>query len=68
LLDGVRAKLFSKIGNDVPLPLEYIEYRLCREFHCLPEDLDRIPKVTIELWLQFMGIEAEAARIRAHAK
>lgn len=60
--------MFSKIGNDKPIPMEYVEFKFCERLGCLPNDLDDIPEETLALWLTFMGIEAEAAKIRAYSK
>ncbi len=36
----------------------------CREFHCLPEDMDKMDSATVSLWFGFLNAEAEAGKLR----
>jgi len=39
------------------VPFEYSVLQLCREFHCLPEQIKNQPKETMDLILEMMYIE-----------
>jgi hypothetical protein len=65
ILTRTKASLFSRIGGTVPVPDEFLEYRMCRAFNCLPHQLDELDEDTFALFREFVRIEMEAANIVA---
>lgn len=41
------------------MPFEFVEYKLCEKFHCLPSDLAKQPWEKIGNFLQFINLEYE---------
>lgn len=39
------------------VPFEFIEFRFCSKFHCLPSDLEKQSWEKIELFIEMMNIE-----------
>lgn len=44
-------------GKDAPF--ELIEMQLCREFHCLPDELERQDFAKMELFIEMMNLESQ---------
>ena len=41
------------------VPFEYLVLQLAREFHCMPEQIEKQPREKMELLLDIMGIEGQ---------
>jgi len=39
--------------------MDYIEFKLCKEFHCLPSDLENQSREKIENFIQFINLDYE---------
>jgi hypothetical protein len=61
----VEAILTATLGTEREVPIEWLEFRLCQEFHCLPADLDAMPQTTFLLWIEFLSLQAKAGRLKA---
>ena len=47
-----------------PFPGAYTEYLFCREFRCLPRDMDEMPAAKVATWIYLLNAEAEAGKLR----
>lgn len=48
---------------------EYNEFRLCRELHIDPDELDKKDSMTVQKWMAFLAAEREAEKwYRDHPK
>ena len=54
--------LRQTIGSPL-VPPEYNIWQLCKTLHVLPDELDRLPTATIEMYMGFMNAEGKAAKI-----
>ncbi len=45
------------------MPREFVLYRFCKEFRCLPEDVERMDAALFDQFRQFMSAEAAAGRL-----
>lgn len=55
----MEAALDTTIGG-ATVPREYVIFQFCREFHCLPQDLDDMDEATLQMFLGFMRAEGRA--------
>jgi hypothetical protein len=46
-------------------PKEYALYRFCKEFHCLPQDVENMADSWYDLFRAFLREEDEAASMEA---
>lgn len=46
-------------------PPEFALYRFCKEFHCLPQDVDAMPDALYRLFRGLMEAEADDAIMRS---
>jgi hypothetical protein len=51
-------------GDARPLPQEYIEFRMCEHYHCLPSQLRREDWATVEQHLRFLDLRATTQQSR----
>lgn len=63
LAEQVKLVLETTIGEPPPIPREYMEYVLCKMYHCTPSQLAREDYNVTELHFQFMLAEQEARRL-----
>jgi hypothetical protein len=47
------------------VPIEYLDYLLCKEIGCLPHDLDRMEETTYQLYLGFLRLEANSGKLKS---
>ena len=50
--------LSATLGTERKLPQEYVDFKLCEKFRCLPSQLDKEDAEQIDLFVSFMNIEA----------
>jgi len=57
--------LFSprKTRRNKTVPQEYVEFALCKMFHKLPHEFDKMPESMLQLWQDFISAESESEEI-----
>ena len=57
-------QLYAHLWTGGPIPPEYIELQLCREFHCLPSQLRQENIVDVYKILDMLDVEARVKNKR----
>jgi hypothetical protein len=52
------------LWSSAPAPIEYIELQLCREFHCLPSQLQEEPADNVLAVLAMMSAESQVRKAK----